>query len=58
MAKWEYKTVTDKYKIYNEKYLNYLGDKGWKLCGVITPLGGGPVLYFIREVFVCYPPPD
>ena len=56
MVKWKYKIVKD--KVYDEKYLNSLGEEGWKLCGVITPLGG-PVLYFMREVFVCYSgPPD
>ena len=56
MAKWKYKIVKE--KIYDEKYLNSLGDEGWKLCGVvITPLGE-PILYFVREVFVCYSGPQ
>ena len=56
MTKWEYKIVSE--KLYDGKYLNTLGDEGWELCGIATPLEG-PVLYFRRKVCVCYSgPPD
>jgi len=56
MVKWEYKIISD--RVYNREFLNSLGDEGWELCGVATPLGG-PTLFFKRKVCVCYSgPPD
>lgn len=53
MTRWEYKIISE--KVYDEKYLNSLGDGGWELCGVAAT-NVSVVLYFKRKVYVPGPP--
>lgn len=55
---YEYKIVKGK-DAYDEQYLNSIGKKGWKLCGVVDPVDEGLMLYFGRNIHVCHSgPPD